>query len=38
MLDTVIRSEEDLIENFNIPILGVIPPLSNGELDGGSKK
>ena len=38
MLDTVIRSEEDLIENFNIPILGVIPPLSNGQFDGGNKK
>lgn len=37
MFDTVIRSEEDLIENFNIPILGVIPPLNNGEIDGGSK-
>ncbi len=37
MFDTVIRSEEDLIENFNIPILGVIPPLNNGEVDGGYK-
>jgi len=37
MFDTVIRSEEDLIQNFNIPILGVIPPLNNGEIDGGYK-
>lgn len=35
--DTVIRSEEDLVESFNIPILGAIPPLNNGEIDGGHK-
>lgn len=30
MLNTIVRCEEDLIENFNIPILGAIPPLNNG--------
>ncbi len=35
MLNTVIKCEEDLIENFKAPILGVIPPLNNGEVDGG---
>jgi len=34
MLDTVVHSEEDLTEVFEIPILGVIPKLSENERGG----
>ncbi|MCI2106839.1 MAG: Wzz/FepE/Etk N-terminal domain-containing protein [Intestinimonas sp.] len=37
MLDTAIRSEEDLTNQFNIPILGVIPSLTERESGGGRK-
>ena len=34
MIDTTIRSEEDLIDAFEIPILGVIPKLPEKEEGG----
>ena len=38
-LDTVVREEEDLSENFgDIPILGTVPPLGiEGDEKGGDR-
>lgn len=35
MLDTTVRSEEDLTNKFNLPVLGVIPSLTVSKGDGG---
>lgn len=37
MLDTAVRSEEDLTENFDIPVLGVIPSLNMKDKEEGRK-
>ncbi|MEG2377022.1 MAG: Wzz/FepE/Etk N-terminal domain-containing protein [Clostridia bacterium] len=37
MLDTAVRCEEDLTEQFNIPVLGVIPSLSTKDKEEGRK-
>ena len=34
MADTAVRSEEDLTEVFDIPVLGVIPKLADGDRGG----
>lgn len=35
LLDTTIRSEEDLTNKFDLPVLGVIPSLTANKGDGG---
>jgi capsular polysaccharide biosynthesis protein len=38
-LDTLVRSEEDLTRNFNIPVFGSVPSLEeNTDAKGGTAK